>query len=128
MAITIDGTTYNVPLKVVSRKSDVLDKYAERTENGVLHRELIGVYYNFDVQAGMSRNNVTDYAALYLKLTEPTAFHTITDMPGAPSGYGTFDCYFAGVKDESYRWIDGGTQYFRNLSFSIIQQSPSRTP
>lgn len=128
MAITIDGTTYNIGIKVVNRKVDTLDKYAERTEDGVLQREIIGVYYNFDAECAMSRNNVADYAALFLKLSEPTEFHTIADAPGAPSGFGTFECYFANIRDEAYKWKNDGTQYFRNLSFSVIARSPARTP
>ena len=128
MAITIDGTTYNVGIKVVNRKVDVLDKYAERTEDGVLQREIIGVYYNVDVECGMSRFNVADYNALFLKLSEPVEFHTITDAPGAPTGYGTFSCYFANIRDEAYKHKSDGTQYFRNLSFSVIARSPARVP
>lgn len=126
MSIVIDTVTYNIPLKIVSRKPEFLYKYAERLQNGTLVAELLGVYYNFDVECGMSENNVTDYAALYLKITEPVVFHQIT-MP-APSGYGTFDCYFANVRDESIKWYANGTQYFRGLTFSVIQKSPARVP
>lgn len=126
--ITIDGTTYNVDIEIVNRNPAALDNYAERTQNGVLQRELIGWYFNYDVRVGMSLDNVDDYAALFLKLTEPIEFHDITNMPGAPSGYENFECYFAGIKDELFYRTDAGVQYFRNLSFSIIQRSPSRTP
>lgn len=126
--ITIDSTTYDVNIKLISRKPDALYKYAERTQDGVLQKEIIGQYFNYDVQCGMSVNNVTDYAALFLKITEPVEFHTITNMPGAPTGYESFECYFAGIKDDVAKWTDAGVKYFRNLSFSIIQRRPSRTP
>ena len=32
-------------------QADMLDKYAERTVDGVLHRELIGVYDNYEIQS-----------------------------------------------------------------------------
>lgn len=124
MSITIDTITYDVPIKVLNRKADMLYKYAERTEDGNLKSELIGVYFNYDVQAGMSANNVTDYAALWLKLTEPVESHTIT-LPDE-SGTITYSCYFAGIKDEVSK--EGATNYFRNLSFSAIARGPSRTP
>lgn len=124
MSITIDGTTYDVPIKTLKRKAEFLDKYAERTEDGVLHRELIGTYYNYELQAGMSANNSTDYAALWVKLTEPVASHSIV-LPDE-SGTLTFDCYFAGISDDVDR--TGATNYFRNLSFSVIAVSPARTP
>lgn len=124
MSITIDSTTYDIPIKVLNRKAEMLYKFAERTEDGVLHSELIGVYYNYDLECGMSRNNVTDYAALYAKITEPVETHTIV-LPDE-SGTLTFDCYFAGIKDEVVK--AGATNYFRNLSFSVIAISPARTP
>jgi hypothetical protein len=119
--IIIDGTSYDVPLTAKKRKAEMLYKYAERTQDGVLHSELIGVYVNYDCSVGMSANNVSDYAALYLKLTEPVVSHSIV-MLGV-----TFDCYFAGINDEVVRERTEA-DYFRNLSFSIIAISPTRTP
>jgi hypothetical protein len=121
MTITIDSVVYDLPIKSIKRKADSLYKYAERTEDGVLHSELIGVYYNYDVEIGMSANNVADYAALYLKLTEPVETHEITLLST------TFDCYFSSITDEAVK-VKGATNYFRNLSFSVIAISPARTP
>jgi hypothetical protein len=123
--ITIDSQTFDVPLKVVNRKADMLYKFAERTEDGVLHSELIGVYYNHDLEVGQSLNNVVDYAALWVKLTEPVAVHEIT-LPDE-SGDLTFDCYFANVRDAVAKQ-ENGTNYFRNLSFAVIAISPAKTP
>jgi hypothetical protein len=119
--IVIDTITYNIPIKVLKRKAEFLYKYAERTEDGVLHSELIGVYLNFDVQCGMSSNNVTDYAALYLKVTEPVTSHEVTFLGD------TFDAYFAGVSDDVAKDY-GSSQFYRDLVFSVIAISPTRTP
>lgn len=120
MSIVIDSTTYNVPIKTLKRKAEMLYKFAERSEDGTLHSELIGVFINYDLQAGMSANNVTDYAALILKVTEPVTSHEVTFLGD------TFDAYFAGISDEVTR--DGTTPYFKNLTFSVIAISPTRTP
>lgn len=120
MTIVIDSTTYDVPIISINRKAEMLYKFAERTVDGILHSELIGEYTNFDVVMGMSKNNVSDYAALFLKLTEPVTSHTITILGTS------FSCYFAGIKDEVVK--DKGTPYFRNLGFSVIATSPTRTP
>jgi hypothetical protein len=125
MSIVIDSTTYNIPFKVVNRKADLLFKDgAGRTEDGVLHAEILGVYYNYDLEMGMSANNVSDYAALWVKLTEPVNLHEIT-LPDE-SGTLTFDCYFANIKDTVIK--QGATNYFRNLTFSVIAIFPARTP
>lgn len=123
--IIIDGTTYQVPIKTISRKADMLYKYAERVESGDLKSELIGVYFNYDLVAGMSENNIVDYAALWLKLTEPVETHTI-NLPDE-SGHVTFTCYFSGIRDEVVK-ITEENNYFRNLTFSVIATSPARTP
>jgi len=120
MSIVIDSTTYDIPIKVINRKAEMLYKYAERTEDGVLHSELIGVYVNYDLEFGMSVNNVVDYAALYLKVTDAVASHEITILGE------TFDCYFAGIRDEVAKIKT--SNYFRNLAFSVIAISPTRIP
>ncbi len=119
--IVIDSTTYNIPLKTLNRKAEMLYKYAERTEDGVLKSELIGVYINYDFEAGMSANNISDYADLFLKLTEPVETHEITVLGD------TFTCYFANIRDEVSKITDANP-YFRNLTFSVIATSPARTP
>ena len=44
MTIVIDSTTYDVDIIDLDETLEFLDKYAERTEDGVLHRELIGTF------------------------------------------------------------------------------------
>jgi hypothetical protein len=121
MSIVIDSTTYNIPVLSIKRKADFLDKYAERTEDGVLHRELIGVYFNYELQFGA----VTDtslYAALWNKLTEATEFHTVT-VPDESGDY-TFTAYFSGISDEM-RKKAASANYWRNLVVNFIAKSPA---
>lgn len=125
MTIVIDATTYDIPVLSIKRKAEFLDKYAERTEDGILHRELIGVYYNYELEFGRT-TNTTEYAALWTKLTEPEEFHTVT----VPDGDGdplTFTAYFAGVGDELRKNTDAKT-FWKNLTVNFIAQSPARTP
>ena len=35
--ITIDGIDYDIPVISITRKADFLSKFAERTEDGILH-------------------------------------------------------------------------------------------
>lgn len=123
--IVIDGITYNIPYVAVKRKAELLFKFAERTQDGVLHSQLIGVYYNFSLQFGMSINDIEDYAALWVKVTEPVENHTVT-LPNEDGGL-TFDAYFAGISDEVSR-EDTPSNFFRNLAFDVIATSPARTP
>lgn len=123
--ITIDGTDYDIPISGIKRNAEFLDKYAERTEDGILHRELIGVYFNYSLQFGRT-NNTTEYAALWDKLTEATEFHEVVvpDGDGAPV---TFTAYFAGVSDELRKDTDAKT-FWKNLTVNFIAQEPRYTP
>ena len=120
--ITIDGTEYDINIVSCKRTADVLDKYAERTADGILHREIIGVYYNYKIQFAFGADTSV-YNALFAKLTEAVEFHTII----IPGGY-TFSAYIASVGDEMARVDDTNTAFYRNLVASFIAQEPAVTP
>ncbi len=121
--ISIDGTFFDVPLVAIKREGQFLDKYANRTEDGILHRELIGVYYNYDMSFGTMETSV--HEALFDKLTEPVEFHTIT----VPTGHGTytFVAYVNKATDEYLKIYEDHSD-FQNLACKFIAQAPARTP
>lgn len=123
--ITIDGVDFDIPIVSIRRNAEFLDKYAERTEDGILHRELIGVFFNYTLQFGRT-NNTTEYAALWEKLTEPEEFHTVT-VPDGDASPLTFTAYFAGVSDELRKDTTAKT-FWKNLTVNFIAQEPARTP
>ena len=122
--ISIDGVIYDVPVVSIKRTADFLDKYAERTEDGNLQRELIGVYYNYQLSFGRTTNTV-EYAALWNKLTEAVEFHTVI-VPDE-SGDFTFTAYFAGVSDELRR-TTAAANFWQNLTVNFIARSPAARP
>ena len=124
MSLVIDGVTYNVPVLSIARRADFLDKYAERTEDGVLHRELIGVYFNYQLKLGSSAPP-TEYAALWVKLTEPTEFHTVV-VPDEDGDF-TFTAYFANISDELRKDKGAAQKFWKNLTVNFIAKEPART-
>ena len=120
--ITIDGIEYNIPVTSVKRGAEFLDKYAERTEDGILHRELIGVYYKYTIQFGRS-GNTPEYASLWEKLTEPEEFHNVIvpDADGVPL---EFEAYFSGVSDE-LRMDTPSKTFWKNLTVTFISRNPN---
>lgn len=122
MSIIIDGETYNIPILSIKRKADFLDKYAERTADGVLHRELIGVYFNYQLKLG-STTDTTEYARLWEKLTEPEEFHTVI-VPDEDGDY-TFTAYFSNVGDELRR-MKNAKNYWNSLTVNFIAKEPAR--
>lgn len=123
--ITIDGNTYDVPIVDIDITYEQLDKYAERTSDGNLHRELIGVFAKYEVLFGISNANPASYANLVNKLTEPVEFHTVI-LP-TETGTVTASCYFGPARHKLYQ-VKGSGRYYKGLSVSIIPRSPTRTP
>ena len=121
--LTIDGENYNIPVLGIKRTADFLDKYANRTDDGTLQRELIGVFFNYQLQLG-SITDTVEYARLWDKLTEPEEFHTVT-VPDETGNY-TFTAYFANIGDELRRVV-GQKNYFKGLTVNFIAKSPARS-
>jgi hypothetical protein len=119
--ITIDSTDYNIPILSIRRTADILDKYAERTEDGVLHREIIGVYFNYQIKFGRT-NDTAEYAALWAKLTEAEEFHTVT-VPDENGDY-TFTAYFSNISDEMLR-TTSAKNFWKSLTVNFIAQEPA---
>mgnify|MGYP006894420032 FL=1 len=120
--IIIDGVRYNVPVSDVDRSADVLDKYANRTENGDLKRKGIGVYFNYQITFG-DTTNTKEYNALFNKLTEPVEFHNVT-VPASDGDY-TFRAYITKVSDRMIAQYKG-KNYFGELTASFTAKAPER--
>ena len=121
--LTIDGNIYNIKVFTgVKRNADFLDKYANRSEDGDLKRELIGVYFNYkEIKfEKQTDDNYNEYNRLYNKLTEAEEFHDINI-----AGF-TFRAYFSGVSDELYLYKDG-KPYFKNLKVDFTAKKPARS-
>lgn len=125
MTIIIDETTFDVPVVSLDETGDFLYKYAERTDDGDLHSELIGLYRNYTLKFGSPASTV-ELAALWLKLTEPVESHTIT-VPDADGVDYTFTCYFAGVK-RSLRKYKAAQTFWKDMTVNLISISPARVP
>lgn len=122
--LIVDGVEYRVPVVKMTRKGDILDKTANRTEDGDLHREVIGTYYNFslELRPGKQKADLEIYNELYWKLTEPVAYHEV-QLPGQPE---PVKMYFGSVKDEITFIDDEETCYYKGLSCNVVCKLPSR--
>lgn len=121
--ITIDGITYNVPVLDVDRSADFLDKFANRSEDGGLQRELIGVYFNYQLKFGKTIDTA-EYQRLWDKLTEPVDFHEVV-VPDETGDF-TFKAYFSNVKDK-LRKKTATKNYWQGLTVNFIAQAPARS-
>ncbi len=123
--LIIDGDVFNIPLVSIKRTIDFLEKYAERTEDGDMKLETIGVYKNYQVKVGTIDDRAT-YDRLIEKLSEvDNRFHDVI-MPDA-SGDFHFHGYFSSIKDEVQKTLSSGAE-FTGLEFKMTSQKPFDTP
>src|SRR5690606_3643428 len=105
--IIIDGDEFDIPIVSMSASADMLDKYANRTVDGILHRELIGVYDNYEIVFASSAANPSLYSDWWSKFTEPTPWHTVV-FPTI-LGTRTITGYFAETWHDVVKQKDGIT-------------------
>lgn len=123
--LVIDGVSYNIPLVSIKRSLDFLEKYAERTEDGDVKIETIGLYKNYTISIG-----IIDDAELYDKLLEhitdcENRFHHVI-LPDASKQF-DFYGYFSSIKDECESILNSGAQY-KELSWKMTSKKPVKTP
>jgi hypothetical protein len=123
--LSVDGTQYAVPIITCKRTLNFLDRFAERTQDGMLHRQLIGVYINYQVTFGKPHTlaAVATYAALFLALAQATEWHTFI----MPDGF-SFVGYVGDGASDDVRKVWNSTVFWENLTVSLIAQSPEATP
>jgi hypothetical protein len=118
----INNVDFSSLVVKIDRTADKLDKYAERTLDGNLQREVIGTYVNYKLSFG---NNVKDknlYNSMFIELIRPVNFVSIT-LPVEGSNY-TFDGYIASVKD-TIIYLSDTQQIYEGLECDIVTKSPT---
>ena len=120
--LQIDGVEYQVAVIGLQRTGDILDLSANRTEDGELHREVIGTFYNYQLGI-IAPNNPQLYEDIWWKLTEPVASHSVQ----LPYQTTAFDGYFSSVKDGVKLIKPDGTIIGTGISFKLTATRPSRT-
>lgn len=119
--IIIDGDEYKVPLaSPLERTADILDLTANRTENGVLHREVIGTFYNYTL-GFLSSCPRSEYERLFWKISEPKASHLVR----LPYQEEPFEAYFSSIKDNVVLMDENGKKC-KGLSCKLTMTRPSR--
>lgn len=121
--MTIDGITYDVNITEFKETSEFVDKYAERTEDWNLQRELAGIFFNYELTLGDIQDRVT-YSALYAKIHEFTPYHSVK-LPHE-DGMQTFTAYITGT-DRKMKKRKNGINYWGGITIKFIAKAPQIT-
>jgi len=125
--ITLDGVTYNT-LHVVrlTRSFSILDgENAGRVLSGEMQRDVIGTYYNYQVELDPDAANRADYDAFFEAISAPVDSHTLV-VPYA-QGTLTFQAYVTQGQDE-LTLMEENANRWENLTFNFVAMSPARRP
>ena len=121
--ITIDGQQYNISVFIgIKETADFLDKYANRTDDGDLQRELIGVYFNYsDIKfEPQTNNNYDEFERLWNKLTEAEEFHTVKIANLE------FRAYFNNISRVIYDFRNNKA-YRKDMTVNFTAKKPARS-
>lgn len=125
MTITVDNVQYDVLVSGLSRSFQVLDgDNAGRTLSGRMVRDVIGTYYNYEMQIRPIVGKYSDYDDLYQVLSAPVDSHSVV----LPYGQSTlsFEAYVTSGQDSLIRKKTSET-YWNGLSVQFIAMEPQRT-
>ena len=123
--LVIDGVSYHIPLVSIKRTLDFLEKYAERTENGDIKIETIGLYKNYQISVG-TIDDAETYDRLVEHITDCTnRFHTVV-LPDASKQF-RFNGYFSSISDEVEKILGTGAKY-KGLTWKMTSRKPTKTP
>lgn len=122
----VDGIEYGGIVVALQRSFEVADgENAGRTLDGVMHRDLIGTYYNFSITINTSRMSQKEYNALYETISAPVESHNIVVPYG--NTLLTFKAYVTNGTDDLLRQYSETNRYWGNLSFNFIAMKPQRS-
>lgn len=125
--IIMDGITYpTLHVTKLTRTFSVLDgENAGRVMSGEMQRDVIGTYYNYQVEIDPDAASREDYDAFYEAISAPVDSHTMI-VPYAQTTL-VFEAYITQGQDELTLMEDDANRW-EQLTFNFIAMAPQRTP
>lgn len=126
--VILDGVTYHLRVKyeTIRRSARIADgDNAAEMLSGLYQRDLIGTYYDYEMQVEADPSNQDEYDRFYAAITAPVDVHTITLPFG--SGSLTFQAMITAATD-TYRGKVRGQHRWGGLSVSFSAVEPYLTP
>ena len=124
---TIDGISYNILVPVGSLRRTFEIKEGGNSAlllSGEYDRDIIGTYYNYEMNIDARNSAPEQYDLLYQALTAPVPYHIVT-FPYGQSTL-TFNAYITGGSDGFRRKL-GTKQYWGELTVTFHAQAPQRS-
>lgn len=123
---TVDGVEYDVNVMKLSRKAKVTDTdNSGRTLDGVMHRDIIGTYYNYTLEVQAKDGKHQDYDRLYDVVSAPQDSHDFVILYGQETL--SFKAYVTTAEDSMIRRDDVNLWgYEDTLKLDFVAMEPQR--
>ena len=119
----MDGVDYDIFVTKLERNFEVSDSDSSgRTKDWVMHRDVVGTFYNYTIEFEMHNYNLEAYSAFYQAISSPTAQHVLTFPYNGETI--TFNAYCTKGKDTLK--IRNGKNIWSGLSVNFIAMEPQR--
>ena len=120
----MDGKYYDLWVTSLKRECAVMDSAeAGRTLSGDMDRDIVGTYYNYEMEIDNSQCNPKEYDKFYEEITAPVDYHNIT----VPYGQSTlsFKAYVSNASDE-LTLINNDGNHWSGLTVRFTAMKPQR--
>ena len=124
---TLDGKSYNmiVPADGIKRSFQILDgDNAGRTISGIMKRDIIGTYYNYEITVHPKSFDPEEYDDFYESISAPVDSHTLTFPYGQTTL--TFQAYITNGED-ILMFMEDGVNYWEGLTIRFLAMAPQRS-
>lgn len=123
---TVDGVEYDVDVMKLSRKAKVTDTdNSGRTLDGVMHRDIIGTYYNYTLEVQAKDGKHQDYDRLFDVVSAPQDSHDFVILYGQETL--SFKAYVTTAEDSMIRRDDVNLWgYEDTLKLDFVAMEPQR--
>lgn len=123
--ISIDGVQYpNICPTDIYRVGTFEDKFLERTMDGTMQRELVGVYFSYQITCGY-QGNTAEYYAFWDDIHKSIDFRIVRVPHNA--GYLEFQAYFSDTNDHIILRKED-LNIYADFTITFLSRSPNTTP
>lgn len=122
----LDGRAYNVSVTSLVRKFSVLDRGSSgRTQDGVMYRDVIGTYYNYEMTVRRKGSDAAALDQLWEAVSRPDVSHVCT----FPYGQQTLtQRMYVTSGEQAVRLLTPGKSYWNELKLSFVAMEPRVVP
>lgn len=122
----MDGVVYNVHVESLTRKFSVNDTdKSGRTLDGSMYRDIVGTFYNYELQVSRKGNDTEALDALWEAISQPVNSHVCT----FPYNQTTLtQRMYVTSGEQSLKLLDPQKTYWNGLKISYIAMTPKVVP